>query len=132
MGADIHFIIRKQGFQFTFNSEACKECKGRCCNGESGNIFVTKKEIISISEFLKIETRRFVERYLRKEVYQFSIKEIKSNQNYACIFFDTKMNRCSIYPVRPKQCRTFPFWEYYRDKPEALSKECPGVSFERV
>lgn len=122
-------LIGKEGFNYRFNSESCKQCEGRCCNGESGRIFVSKAEIKAISRFLKIETSEFIADYLRKESYKFSLKEIKANHNYACVLFDSKRNQCSIYPVRPNQCQTFPFWDYYKDKPEELSRECPGVLF---
>ena len=45
-----------------------------------------------------------------------------------CPFLDGK--RCSIYPVRPRQCRTFPFWEENLSSPGAwkkLTSFCPGI-----
>ena len=121
-------FIQKEGFDFTFNPEACIECPGKCCNGASGNIFLNSKEIKAISKFVGIEIPEFMGEYLIKVFYGFSIKEIKTNKNYACIFFDKVKNKCSIYPVRPHQCRTFPFWSYFKDKPEEMARECPGIS----
>ena len=129
MGAREANEIGKQGFNYRFNPESCKQCEGRCCNGESGTIFVDQDEIEAISRFLKMEISKFRADYLRKVSYKFSLKEIKANHNYACVLFDSKRNQCSIYPVRPNQCQTFPFWDYYKDKPEELSAECPGVVF---
>ena len=34
--------------------------------------------------------------------------ELRENAQKECIFLED--NRCIIYPVRPLQCRTFPFW----------------------
>jgi Fe-S-cluster containining protein len=37
---------------------------------------------------------------------------------------------CSIYPVRPLKCRTWPFWEELRDNPDGLRRAadlCPGI-----
>jgi spermidine synthase/Fe-S-cluster containining protein len=121
-------LIQKHGFDFRFDPEACTQCQGKCCNGDRGNIFVNSKEIEAISKFLGIEVSKFIHEYLIKISYKISIKEIKTDKNYACIFLDNKRNRCSIYPVRPNQCRTFPFWSYYKDKPEEVARECPGVS----
>ena len=121
-------FIQKEGFSFRFNPEACIECQGRCCNGSSGNIFVNSKEIKAISRFLGIDFSKFMEEHLIRVSYKFSIKERKTDKNYACIFFDKKKNICSIYPVRPNQCRTFPFWSYFKDKLEEVAKECPGIS----
>ena len=121
-------FIQKEGFNFRFNPEACIECQGKCCNGSRGNIFVNSKEIKAISRFLGIDVSKFMEKHLIRVSYRFSIKERKTDKNYACIFFDKKKNICSIYPVRPNQCRTFPFWSYFKDKLEEVAKECPRIS----
>jgi Fe-S-cluster containining protein len=120
-------IISKEGFNFKFNQDACKECEGNCCIGESGYIWVNPDEIKAISEFLKIDEEIFKANFLIKVGYRFSIKERPYKNGFACIFFD---NGCKIYPVRPKQCRTFPFWDYFKSHPEELKKECPGVIFD--
>ncbi len=69
----------------------------------------------------------FILDYLRWANRGYSIKEIKTGDNYACLFFDKEKNGCGIYPVRPEQCRTFPFWPYFREHPEEAFEECPGV-----
>jgi len=117
-------LISKEGFDFKFNPDACRECEGNCCIGESGYIWVSPKEIEEISEFLGIDTEIFKERFLIKVGYRYSIKERPYKNGYACLFFD---NGCKIYPVRPNQCRTFPFWDYFKDKVDELKKECPGI-----
>lgn len=116
-----------ESYPYTFDPDACRTCPGRCCNGESGNIWVTKKEIEIIAGHLEMETTRFIKDYLRKIGYRFTIKELKKEDNYACVFFDTRKNGCLIYTVRPEQCRTFPFWPYYRTHVCELLEECPGV-----
>ena len=40
------------------------------------------------------------------------------------------MGGCTIYPVRPRQCRTFPFWPENLESPEAweeATETCHGV-----
>ena len=120
-------FITKEGFDFKFNPQACRACKGNCCNGESGIISVDGKEAERISAFLKIDLSELIGDYLRRDSYKFTIKELKIDNSYFCVFFDHKTNRCSIYPVRPAQCETFPFWDYFKDNREILTKECPGV-----
>ncbi|MFA6011453.1 MAG: YkgJ family cysteine cluster protein [Desulfobacteraceae bacterium] len=115
------------GYPYTFNPEACADCGGRCCNGDSGNIWVSRKEIETISLTLNMNTQEFIDVYLRKIDYKFSIKELKSKENYACVFYDESKGGCTIYDVRPEQCRTFPFWPYFKDKPLEAVEECPGV-----
>ena len=119
-------IISKEGFPYKFNANACKSCEGNCCIGESGYIWVSLKEIEDIAEFLKMDKNFFIDNFLIKVGYKFSIKEKPHKNGFACIFFN---NGCEIYPVRPKQCRTFPFWDYFKDKSKinSLKKECPGI-----
>ena len=59
--------------------------------------------------------------------YRFSIKEIAYDEGHACVFFDFEKKGCKIYEARPTQCRTFPFWEYFKNNQEELEAECPGI-----
>ena len=117
-------IISKEGFPYKFDQDACRKCEGNCCIGESGYIWVSPIEIKEIAKFLGMDVEEFKEKYLIKVGYKYSIKEKSFKNGFACIFFE---NGCKIYPVRPTQCRTFPFWDYFRDKIDELVKECPGV-----
>ncbi len=120
-------IIIKEGFPYKFNQNACLECEGNCCIGESGYIWVNPKEIEEIAKFLKMDVEKFKEMYLIKVGYKYSIKEKPYKNGFACIFF---ANGCSIYPVRPTQCRTFPFWDYFKKNVDEVLKECPGIIME--
>ncbi len=114
-------------FKFTFSPGACLTCDGICCNGEKGFIWVNKDEIKSIAAFLGIDDGDFINNYLRKQGYKHSIKELKTGDNYACLFFDRKKTGCTIYDVRPEQCRTYPFWPFFKTNPKVVLDECPGV-----
>ena len=60
--------------------------------------------------------------------YRYSIKERKiSKNNYECIFFDSGIAGCSIYNFRPNQCKTYPFWNYFKTHKDKLIKECPAI-----
>ncbi|WP_457564923.1 YkgJ family cysteine cluster protein [Caminibacter sp.] len=120
-------LISKKGFPYKFNPEACKDCEGNCCIGESGYIWVSPKEIKDIAAFLKMDEDVFKNHFLIKVGYRYSIKERPYKNGFACIFFE---NGCKIYPVRPTQCRTFPFWENLKNEIEWLKKECPGIVME--
>jgi len=65
--------------------------------------------------------------YLEKRGYKLSLKERRVDRSYDCIFFDREAQGCSIYAARPLQCRTFPFWDYYKQRVAILKQECPGV-----
>ena len=64
-------VIGKEGFRYRFDAESCKTCEGRCCNGETGSIFVNKDEIETISRFLKMAAATFITEYLRKNLISF-------------------------------------------------------------
>ena len=119
--------ICKENFNFKFDASACEYCGGRCCYGESGYIWLDEKEIELIAQFLEIEEGVFVSDYLRHENGKYTIKDIKYNGYYSCLFFDREARKCSIYSVRPMQCRTYPFWNIYENDSEQLFYECPGV-----
>jgi len=121
-------MINKDGFSYTFNSSACASCGGACCVGESGYIWVNFKEIEQIAEFLNLSISDFSNRYLRRAKNRYSLQEVKTKElGYACIFFDLEKKLCKIYSVRPTQCKTFPFWEQFKNDTKELVKECPGV-----
>ena len=120
-------IIRKEGFTYAFDSNACAFCGGRCCTGESGNIFVTTLEMQNISKLLEIDIVQFHKEYLVKRGYRFSLKEKIVGDSYDCIFFNRESGGCDIYKARPKQCKTFPFWDYFKNNTQELKLECPGI-----
>lgn len=107
---------------------SCKGC-GHCCSGEPGFVFLSSEEIDSIASFLDMERDDFLTAFTRRidrgEYYEVSLRE---RADYSCIFL--KNNRCEIYPVRPLQCRTYPFWDYLmKDRVlyEAEKEACPGI-----
>ena len=120
-------LISKNGYTYTFDISACSTCQGKCCTGESGYIFVSKEEIDNISNLLGLETTDFINQYLFKKGYKYSIKEVFFNDSHECVFYDRESNGCRVYDARPSQCRTFPFWDYYKTRVDELKLECPGI-----
>ncbi|MDD3462739.1 MAG: YkgJ family cysteine cluster protein [Sulfurospirillaceae bacterium] len=120
-------IIKKQGYDFCFDENACKSCAGRCCTGESGYIWVNNDEIEAITKFLNLEKSLFINEYLLKVRYRFTLKEFRYEGGYSCVFFDLENKKCTIYEARPTQCRTFPFWEHFKSNIKEVETECPGV-----
>lgn len=119
-------MLEHSDFQFRFDSSKCEECGGKCCTGESGYIFVFSKEIEAIADFLKLDFEAFCQKFVKKVGYRYSLLDIpQGNGVYSCVFFKDGM--CQIYSKRPRQCVTFPFWDYYKEHFEELSKECIGV-----
>ncbi len=119
--------MREESYPYTFDASKCDECGGKCCTGESGNIFVTKQEIETLATHLHVSEEILRKDYLKKVGYRYSIKEVKRGDSYECLFFDIINKNCSIYEARPTQCKTFPFWDYYKQRVGELKEECIGV-----
>ncbi|MCP4971877.1 MAG: YkgJ family cysteine cluster protein [Arcobacter sp.] len=121
-------LLFKEGFDYAFDSKGCDTCQGKCCIGESGNIWINKFEIENLSKHLNITLNDLRIKYLEKRGYKYSIKEVQlSEDNYACVFFNLNKKQCSIYEARPTQCRTFPFWDYFKNNKEEVIQECPAI-----
>jgi len=121
-------ILSQEGYNFKFTPSACENCEGACCTGESGYIWVKYPEIQEMAAFLELTVEEFATIYLKKVKHRYSLIEKKiDEENFACIFFNQKLKQCSIYSVRPRQCKTFPFWEIFKNNTEEVKKECPGI-----
>ena len=120
-------LISRENYPYVFDSEACNDCLGKCCAGESGNTWVASHEIKTIADLLGLNQVDFIQQHLRKLGNRWSLAERFVEGQMFCTFFDIHQRKCSIYTARPDQCRQFPFWEYYRQRVDSLMKECPGV-----
>lgn len=120
-------LMHQDGYPYAFDASACSTCQGKCCTGESGYINVNNLEIENIASFLNLQVNDFGTKYLFKYGYKYSIKEREHEGSFECIFYDRESNGCEIYDVRPSQCRTFPFWEYFKTRVDELKLECPGI-----
>ena len=102
----------------------CTRC-GRCCTGE-GYVWVDEERILEIVEFLDVSVEAIMRRYVRRVDGRLSLVE---KEHADCVFWERERG-CTIYPVRPLQCRTFPFWPEHLESPEAwreLATEVPGI-----
>jgi len=107
----------------------CKKNCSYCCSGTPGYIWIDEKDIANISAFLKISREKFLKNFTKTARNKISLIEKKINSNYDCIFLVD--NKCSIYPVRPIQCKTYPFWNSCLASKEAFDNmkcECPGIN----
>ncbi len=50
-------VMKQEGFNYSFDPKACATCQGRCCTGESGYIYVNKKEIENIARLLEMDVK---------------------------------------------------------------------------
>ena len=104
----------------------CTECGG-CCTGEPGYVWISEEEIVEMASYLELDLDTFSKKYLRKVNNRWSLREKPANHD--CVFLDGK--RCTVYPVRPSQCKTFPWWPQNVETPAAWKRaanSCEGIS----
>ncbi len=110
----------------------CMQC-GKCCTGAPGFVYLSDSDVARISVFLKVNERTFLQEYTRiVTVFDERRRSLTERPNYDCIFWK---KTCTIYPVRPFQCRSYPFWKRNlissREWMKAGSK-CPGIDCGRL
>lgn len=125
-----------EGLKFT-----CSQC-GNCCTGAPGYVWISEEEIARLAKHLKLTPDVVVERYCRRIAGRFSLQERRSPEGlYDCVFLkETRIGKgrnaqvkrvCTIYDVRPLQCRTWPFWSGNladKDAWDAAGKRCHGIN----
>lgn len=92
---------------------------------------MSSPEIKFIVDFLKISEEQLRQKYLKRVGLRTTIIEKPITRN--CIFLQKvgDEKRCMIYPVRPNQCRAWPFWTENLTSPDAWNeavKKCPGIN----
>jgi Fe-S-cluster containining protein len=99
----------------------CTQC-GDCCTGAPGYVWVNQEEIESLAAQIgETDVEQFERLYVRTVGIRKSLKEFPNGD---CVFFDDQTRKCSVYGARPRQCRTWPFWESNLRTPEDWQRTC--------
>jgi Fe-S-cluster containining protein len=110
-----------KGLQFE-----CSQC-GDCCTGAPGFVWVNQEEIAAIAAVIGMaDLDEFERKYVRRVGVRRSLVEFPDG---ACVFFDTVARKCTVYDGRPRQCRTWPFWDSNLETPadwQHTCEVCPG------
>jgi Fe-S-cluster containining protein len=109
----------KDGLRFT-----CTMC-GKCCTGAPGFVWVTDEELMALAKLRGEPENEFRAVYTRKARGRRTLKE---RANGDCVFYDQDKG-CTVYPARPAQCRTWPFWASNLKSEETWERtegQCPG------
>ena len=108
------------GLRFT-----CTQC-GNCCTGAPGYVWVNNEEIAALAALMGLEAAEFEERFVRQVGARKSLKELAGGD---CVLLDGPSRKCTVYDARPRQCRTWPFWDSNLKTPadwEQTCSVCPG------
>jgi len=103
----------------------CTQC-GDCCTGAPGYVWVTKSEMEVLAARLDMDVSQFEKKFVREVGIRKSLVELPNGD---CIFLDHATHKCKVYDARPRQCRTWPFWESNvrtRDAWKETCQICPG------
>ena len=117
-----------EGLRFT-----CTQC-GNCCTGGPGYVWFNDQEAQAMAQYAGLSDAAFRRRHAHTVNGHWTLNErIMPNGDHDCVFLTHNADGtrgCSIYPVRPQQCRTWPFWrENLRSESDwqHASRKCPGM-----
>jgi hypothetical protein len=110
----------KDGLRFE-----CTGC-GDCCTGAPGYVWVNGQEIAALAARLGETVEEFEKKYVRRVGVRRTLIEYGNGD---CVFFDGKSRKCTVYEDRPRQCKTWPFWDSNVRTEQAwreTCEACPG------
>jgi Fe-S-cluster containining protein len=110
------------------------ECKPDCANccvnhGNYACVYLDDGEVRRLARHLGLSLPEFKKRYTEKEDGDLILRMDRPE----CPFLEKR--RCSVYPARPTQCRTFPFWRSNLASRSAWTRThcfCPGIDEGRL
>ncbi len=105
---------------------SCTQC-GNCCrnHGEYAFVYLMPSEVASIAAWLGLSRAEFLARHCTRKDGAVTLR----TDSPACPFLQSDQ-RCGIYPVRPTQCATWPFWRENLDQAvweDEVRACCPGA-----
>jgi len=107
---------------------SCTQC-GKCCCGEPGVVYFNREEFERLVAYLEPKghsREEIVSKMMRPYKDSFTARD--DFEDGHCIFFD---KGCTVYEVRPSQCRDFPFWRCNLNSEQAwieTAQSCPGMN----
>ena len=104
-----------KGLRFT-----CSQC-GDCCTGAPGFVWLNQAEITALAARLELDEESFEQQYVKQVGVRKSLEE---RENGDCVLLDAERRCCTVYEDRPRQCRTWPFWDSNLASPEAWAATC--------
>jgi Fe-S-cluster containining protein len=112
----------REVFPFRFT---CRR-SGNCCARPGGLVRVGPEDVSRIAAHLGLGEAAFRSRYLAAPG-----DRLAEGLGGRCVFLsDGRPTACSIYPVRPEHCRSWPFWPELLSSPDELGEAtrlCPGI-----
>ncbi len=95
-----------------------------CCR-EKGFVYLSEENLRRAAAFLRLTPAAFERKYVYRTKHLLRFRKPRGAQ---CHFL--REQGCAIHPVKPAQCRAFPFWpELVADRAgwSATAAYCPGI-----
>ena len=105
----------------------CTQC-GDCCTGAEGFVWVNQQEVEELAAARGMTPAVFERKFVKRVGVRRSLKERAGGD---CVLLDKETRKCTVYEFRPRQCRTWPFWNSNLRNPEAwaeAAEACPGCN----
>jgi uncharacterized protein len=91
-----------------------------------GQVYLSEEDLVRIAAHVNMTPADFEEKHVYRTARLLRLRKPPDRQ---CIFHQD--NRCSIHPVKPTQCRLFPYWPEIIETQEswnATAQTCPGMN----
>jgi uncharacterized protein len=103
------------------------ECQRGCteCCRRRGFVYLTENDLLRAAEFLGMSPAAFEKRYVYRTR---RLLRLRTPRDLRCHFL--RDSGCAIHPVKPAQCRLFPFWPEMVENRREWRKTaawCPGI-----
>jgi uncharacterized protein len=103
---------------------ACQPGCTKCCNVR-GFVYITENDLQRMANYIGVTLKEFEKAYVIRFKHVLRLRKPKPSQ---CHFLTE--NGCSVHPVKPVQCRLYPFWPELvenRANWQAERAMCPGI-----
>ncbi|HZT30822.1 MAG TPA: YkgJ family cysteine cluster protein [Bryobacteraceae bacterium] len=103
------------------------ECQPGCtvCCQQKGFVYLTEQDLPRIAHYLGMAPQDFEKRYVYRTR---NLRRLRTPRATRCHFL--RPEGCAIHPVKPAQCRIFPFWPELVDSAREWHRTgswCPGI-----
>lgn len=113
---------------FYYNEDGlCFTCQRQCaaCCKIPGRVEISEEDAVRMAAHLGMKADAFHRKYTRVK----NRLLLKERDDGSCVMLG-KDDKCMVYPVRPRQCSSYPFWDEIlaNDFTWLLEKNmCPGI-----
>ncbi len=109
----------------------CQPGCRKCCE-VSGYVYLTEADVMNAAKYLGMAQADFEAKYIYRTRHMRRIRKPRRGGKQCPFLVEAG---CGIHPVKPVQCRLFPFWpELVESRKEwtKTGKWCPGIGQGRL